>query len=205
MTRGFFITLEGPEGCGKSTQAKLLYQSIVNKGLRAALTREPGGLPEGDAIRHILKNPDYHLTNYAQMCLFSGGRNMFVKNIVLPNLENGITVISDRFADSTRAYQGYGAGGDLAQIEKFIQESTEGISPDLTIIIDIDPKIGLEKETEFSSFSKMGLPYHQKVRNGYLEIAKQNPRRCTVVDYRPGNINGTHEEIFELVKNRLRL
>jgi len=205
MAQGKLITFEGPEGCGKSTQAKLLYESIINRGLQAILTREPGGLPEGDAIRHVLKNPDYHLTNYAQMCLFSASRNMFVQRIVKPNLEKGAVVISDRFADSTRAYQGYAGGGDLEKIEKLIAESTEGLSPDLTIMIDIDPAIGLAKETEFSSFSKLELLYHQRVRNGYLEIAKQNPERCVVIPYMPGKIDETHLEILKLTYDKLHI
>lgn len=205
MIRGKFITLEGPEGCGKSTQAKLLYQSILDRGLQATLTREPGGLPEGEAIRQILKEPNYHLTHLAQMYLFSASRNMFVSQIVQPDLKKGIHVISDRFADSTRAYQGYGGGLDLAQIERIIAESTNNVSPDLTIMIDIDPAIGLAKETEFSSFSKLELSYHQRVRNGYLEIARQNPKRCAVVNYRPGDIKGTHEEILGIVRERLKI
>lgn len=205
MEKGKFITFEGPEGCGKSTQAKLLYQSILNRGMQAILTREPGGLPEGEAIRTVLKSPEYHLTNLAQMYLFSASRNMFVTRLVKPNLENGVHVIADRFADSTRAYQGYAGGGDLAKIEKLITESTEGISPDLTIMIDIDPEIGLAKEVEDSSFSKLGLEYHKRVRVGYLEIAKQNPQRCLVIPYRPGEIEGTHLYILEQVRDRLKV
>lgn len=203
--RGLFVTFEGPEGCGKSTQAKLLYQSILNQEMQAILTREPGGLPEGEAIRTVLKSPEYHLTNLAQMYLFSASRNMFVTKLVKPNLEKGIHVITDRFADSTRAYQGYGGGLDMMQIESIITESTEGISPDLTIMLDIDPALGLTKETEFSSFSKLELPYHQRVREGYLEIAKQNPKRCTVVPYQPNKIEDTHFQILQIVKDRLKI
>lgn len=205
MILGKFITLEGPEGCGKSTQAKLLHTSFLDKGLWAVLTREPGGIQEGEAIRGILKNPEYQLTHLAQMYLFSASRNMFVSRIVQPNLERGIHVISDRFADSTRAYQGYGGGLDLTQIEKIITESTMGISPDLTIIIDIDPEIGLSKETEFSSFSKLGLPYHQRVRQGYLEIAKQNPERCIVIPYQPNKIKETHLQILQITRDKLSI
>lgn len=202
MKRGKFITFEGGEGSGKSTQAKLLYDYLIDKNISTILTREPGGLPEGEAIRGILKNSDFKLTNYAQINLFSASRNMFVSRIVKPNLEKGINVISDRFADSTRAYQGYGGRGNLEQIEKIISESTEGVSPDLTFIIDIDPRIGLSKEVEYSSFSKESLDYHQRVREGYLKIARKNPKRYVVIPYLDGEIDEMQRSILSEILRR---
>jgi dTMP kinase len=201
--RGKFITFEGPEGGGKTTISKLLYKDFLDGGMQAVLTREPGGVIEGEAIRTILKSTDYKLTNLAQMYLFSASRNMFVTRLVKPNLENGVHVIADRFADSTRAYQGYAGGGDMERIERLITESTEGISPDFTVIIDIDPEIGLKKEVEDSSFSKLGLPYHQRVRAGYLEIAKQNPERCFVLPYQKDKVLEMHNQLREEIKKRL--
>jgi dTMP kinase len=127
---------------------------------------------------------------------------MFVSRIVRPNLEKGINVISDRFADSTRAYQGYGGRGNLEQIEKIILESTEGVSPDLTFIIDINPIIGLSKEVEYSSFSEEGLDYHQRVREGYLQIAKENPKRCVVIPYLDGKIDEMQKSILSEILRR---
>lgn len=204
MIRGKFITFEGGEGCGKSTQAKLLHEYFIKNKIPSVLTREPGGIPEGEAMRSILKNPKYNLTNYAQISLFSASRNMFIERIVRPNLENKINVISDRFTDSTRAYQGYAGGENLEKLEKVIAESTSGISPDITIIIDIDPEIGLQKETENSSFSKRGLEYHRKVRNGYLDIVKNNKNRCYVLPYIQNGIEETHKKIIDIVKNNLQ-
>jgi dTMP kinase len=205
MSRGLFFTFEGPEGGGKTTISRLLYKDFLDAGMQAVLTREPGGVMEGEAIRSILKSTEYHLTNLAQMYLFSASRNMFVTQLVKPNLEKGVHVISDRFADSTRAYQGYAGGGNMEQIEKLIAESTENLSPDFTVIIDIDPKIGLLKEVEDSSFSKLGLKYHQRVRQGYLEIAKQNPERCFVLPYQKDKVQEMYGQLRNEIKNRLQI
>ena len=206
--RGYFITFEGPEGSGKTTQSKMLYEALLAKEYQAYMTREPGGLPEAEAIRGILKdteNKGYDLTDRAELYLFSAARNMFVSKVVIPRINEGINVISDRFADSTRAYQGYAGGIEMKLIERMIAESTEGVSPDLTFIIDVDPAVGLSKETEGGRFSMKSLAYHQKVRNGYLDIAAKNPKRCVVFPRIEGEMQQTHEKIMQAVHERLGL
>jgi dTMP kinase len=205
VKKGYFITFEGPEGSGKSTQAEKLYRKLMSLGHGSVLTREPGGIPEAEAIRGILKDKKYNLSDVAELYLFSACRNMFVSRIVRPNIEKGIHVISDRFADSTRAYQGYAGGIDPGLIERLINDSTGGLSPDLTIILDVDPKVGLMNEVEDSSFSQKPLIYHERVRNGYLDIAAKNPERCFLTQRVEGEIEQTHEKIMLALKERLGL
>lgn len=205
MTRGKFITFEGPEGSGKSTQAKMLYEKLLLEGHEALLTREPGGLLEAEEIRKILKGKQYDLSNLAELYLFSACREMFVSRIVKPNIEKGIHVISDRFADSTRAYQGYAGGINKDTIERLISESTGNIAPDMTVIIDVDVKLGLSKEIEDGRFSQKDLEYHEKVRQGYLTIARENPQRCFLTQRVEGDIIGTYNKIRQTLHERLGL
>jgi len=205
MKRGKFITFEGPEGSGKSTQARILYEKLMLEGQKAVLTREPGGVPEAEAIRSILKSEQYHLSSLAELYLFSACREMFVSRIVRPNIEKGIHVISDRFADSTRAYQGYAGGINMDTIEKLIHESTGGLNPDMTVIIDVDVKLGLSKETEGGRFSQKSADYHEKVRQGYLDLARKNAKRYFVIERAEGQIIETYKKIREVLHKRLSL
>jgi dTMP kinase len=141
--KGFFITVEGCEGCGKSTQSRLLKKYLENKGFKVVLTREPGGSTVAEQVRNILLNPKLKIAPLCELMLYESARVQHIEDIVKPNLAKGCVVICDRFTDSTIAYQGYGRKIDIKTIEKLNNIATLGINPDLTIYLDIDPKIGI--------------------------------------------------------------
>ena len=182
-----FITFEGIEGSGKTTQIKLLMAWLQERTARALLTREPGGTPIGEQVRAILLNPDNAaMTPEAEILLFSAARAQIVREVIRPRLEEGWIVICDRFADSTLAYQGYGHGlplDDLLQITEF---ATGGLWPDLTIYLDLDVETGLRRKAatpeEWNRMEAQAVEFHQRVRAGYLQLAAQNPGRWLVID-----------------------
>ncbi len=182
-----FITFEGIEGSGKTTQIKLLMAWLQTHTERALLTREPGGTAIGEQVRTILLNPDNtEMTPEAEILLFSAARAQIVREVIRPRLEEGRIVICDRFADSTLAYQGYGHGlplDDLLQITEF---ATGGLWPDLTIYLDLDVETGLRRKAatpeEWNRMEAQAIDFHKRVRAGYLELAKQNPDRWLVID-----------------------
>lgn len=201
-----FITLEGPDGCGKSTQAKLLAEHLSGQGLDVLLTREPGGTEIGDQVRQILAALD-NASMYArtEFLLFSASRAQHVHEVIRPHLESGGVVVSDRFYDSSLAYQGYGHGldrNDLLQITAF---ATRGLVPDLTILLDVPVEAGLERRRNGSKWDRLDaydLEFHQRARNGYLELARSDPERWIVLDgTRP--IYDLRAEIQAAVDDRL--
>ena len=200
--RGSLIVLEGGEGCGKTTQGALLKGYFQNEGWSCFLGREPGGISSAEDMRRILKNPDYHISPIGELFGFNFARAEFYDKVVIPKLDEGKLVILDRSGWSTEAYQGYAGGVDLETIRFMNKISTQGTSPDVGIIIDIDPLIGLEKEVEQDRFSAKGLEYHQRVRRGFLEIAEQN-ENCFVIPYRENDIEGMQNEIRDLVSKLL--
>ncbi len=180
-----FITFEGGEGCGKSFQAKALYQKLSKLAIPVVLTHEPGGTPLGDEISHWLKwDEDSDMTPLTELLLFNASRAQLVTEVIRPGLESGQIVICDRFADSTTAYQGYGKGIDLEIVKKLNNAATQGLSPDLTILLDISAEEGLaRKQVERQDrFEKENVTFHERVREGYLEMAKSEPARWLVVD-----------------------
>lgn len=195
MDRGIFITFEGGEGTGKSTQIGLLRQAFAEAALDLVATREPGGTDQAEKIRSLLVQRDggeYDPLTEA-LLLFAGRREHLVKKI-LPALEKGQWVVSDRFADSTRAMQGNGMGLEQEKIEAIYKVVAGDFAPDLTFILDIDPKVGLARsnkrlqaaadaagKTE-DRYERMSLQFHEKLRAGFLEIARKNPERCFVID-----------------------
>ncbi len=202
---GFFITLEGGEGAGKSTQIKLLAEALRKEGHEVIVTREPGGTPEAEKIRNLLVQRDGgKWTPMAEILLFFAARNMHVETLIRPALAEGKIVISDRFTDSTRAYQSYGHGMEPDLIESFVQLSLGGFEPDLTFILDLDVKTGLARAgkrlTGESSgedrFERLDAAFHERLRKGYLEIAEQNPERCVVV-----NAAQSVEKVSEEIKS----
>ena len=181
--KGLFITVEGCEGCGKSTQSKLLKQYLQDKGFTVVLTREPGGNIVAEKIRNILLNPSFKITSLCELFLYEAARIQHLCDIIKPNLQKGNVVICDRFTDSTIAYQGFGRKIDIKTIEKLNDIATEGIKPDLTLYIDIIPKIGIERAKIKKDFSdgdrieRETLKFHNNVRKGFLMLSKMYPKR----------------------------
>lgn len=194
-SRGFFITLEGGEGAGKSTQIGLLRDAFARAGIEAAFTREPGGTPQAEKIRDVLvRRETGALEPLTEVLLFSAARHEHIVHKIRPALERGQTVICDRFIDSTRAMQGAGMGMDRQVIESLYAMISGGLAPDLTVILDIDPAVGLGRSTKRlqalspeaggaeDRFERMSLAFHQKLRQGFLDIAAAEPGRCAVLD-----------------------
>ena len=199
MSKGLFITFEGGDGCGKTTQIKLLDEYLRNKGYKTLLTREPGSKGLGVKLREILLNYDGEVSPTCESFLFLADRAQHVDCIIKPALEEGVIVLCDRHTDSTVAYQGYGRGLDLEQIHSLNKIATSGLKPDLTIVLDVDvetsqKRVGSEKDRMESA----GIEFFQKVRQGFLEIAKQEPQRVKVVDSTQ-SIEEIHKQILELV------
>ena len=192
---GFFITFEGGEGAGKTTQINRLAQSLTDSGHRVVTTREPGGTPEAEKIRNLLVQRDGgQWSPLSEALLLFAARHLHYERVIKPALDDDKIVICDRFTDSTRAYQGYGHGLDLKVIESLKKTVLNDIEPDLTYILDIESKAGLARsERRLASeamdikqkedrFENLEIEFHEKLRQGFLQIAKDNPDRCLVMD-----------------------
>lgn len=191
---GFFITFEGGEGAGKTTQIQSLAHSLSEQGYNVVMTREPGGTPEAEKIRNLLVQRDGgQWTPMAEILLLFAARCMHIEHVIKPALSKGCVVISDRFTDSTLAYQGYGYGFPIERIYEIERMSIQSFSPDMTFILDIGVREGLsrstkrlEKESGQQStedrFERMDVQFHEKIRAGFLEIAKNNSERCVVMN-----------------------
>jgi len=199
--KGKFITFEGGEGCGKTYQINLLADYLKKKNYELVLTREPGGVETAENIRNIIQNPDLPKINpITELLLYEAARSEFTDNLVIPALNEGKIVLSDRYFDSTKAYQGYGNKTDLNIIDLLNKIASNGIPPDLTFVIDISAEQGLKKLTteEFGKLDKIeqrGLEYHKNVNQGYREIAKQDPERVKLIPF----INERPEEMHKLI------
>lgn len=186
-----FITLEGPEGSGKTSHIPLLVDWLTSKGYKVFPTREPGGTPIGEQIRnvvHDLKNTEMHPRT--EILLYQAARAQIVEQVIKPRLTSGEIVISDRYHDSTIAYQGYGHQQNLKQLRELVKYATGGLVPDLTILLDLDVEIGLKRKKqnggEWNRMDAYEIEFYQRVRAGYLEMAKQEPARWRVVDASQG-------------------
>ncbi len=182
-----FITLEGPEGSGKTSQLPPLVQYLRERGYTVFPTREPGGTSIGEQIRaviHDLKNVEMHPRT--ETLLYQAARAQIVEEVFKPRLAAGEVVISDRYYDSTIAYQGYGHQQDLEQVRALVKYATGGLVPDLTFLLDVDIEAGLRRKTrngsEWNRLDAYTLEFHQRVREGYLEMAKGEPARWVVLD-----------------------
>ena len=182
-----FITLEGPEGSGKTSHLPPLVESLREKGYTVFPTREPGGTSIGEQIRdviHDLKNAEMHPRT--ETLLYQAARAQIVEEVIKPRLTAGEVVISDRYYDSTIAYQGYGHQQDLDQVRSLVRYATGGLVPDLTILLDIEVEAGLRRKTqngsEWNRLDAYTVEFHQRVRRGYLEMAKAEPQRWVVID-----------------------
>ena len=181
---GTFVTLEGPEGAGKTTQVKLLSKQLDIAGVAHVVTRDPGGTPLGKQIRRILLNPENPVQPNAELLLYQADRAQHVAELIMPALQEGKLVICDRYIDSTLAYQGYGRGIDFAIIEELNQIATGGLMPELTILFDIESSEGLARlhPGGHDRLEREALEFHLKVRHGYLELAKKDPERWRILD-----------------------
>jgi dTMP kinase len=189
---GKFITFEGPEGGGKSTQIRRLAERLKAQGHAVLTTREPGGTPTGEAIRGILQHDHAGepICPEAELLLFEASRAQLVNHVILPALKKGLWVLCDRFIDSTTAYQGYGRGFDLQAILDINTFAVGGCLPDLTLLLDIETQTGMERltlrnreqKTTHDRFEREQVEFHERVRTGYLQLARRWPERIQVID-----------------------
>ncbi len=179
-----FITFEGGEGSGKSVQAKELYRRLLKLAVPVVLTHEPGGTPLGNKLGRWLKwAQDIDISPLVELLLFNASRAQLVSEVIKPNLKSGKIVICDRYADSTTVYQGYGRGLDLEMVKATNNAATQGLRPDLTILLDISAEDGLaRKRKRQDRFEQEELAFHHRVREGYLKLAATEPQRWLVVD-----------------------
>lgn len=184
MSRGIFITLEGPEGAGKTTQLKLLKQYLHDEGIDHVVTRDPGGTSLGKPIRRILLDAKSVIGSVTELLLYEADRAQNVSEIILPALEEGKVVFCDRYTDSTLAYQGYARGIDLDLIDKLNDVATQGLRPVRTILFDIESSAGLARlhPSGHDRLEREAIDFHHKVRNGYLELSKKDPQRWRKLD-----------------------
>ena len=206
MSKGLFITFEGIDGCGKSTQLSLLKEEFVKEGVEFIEVREPGGTAVGEKIRTILldkKNDS--MTRMAELLLFEAARAQITEEVIVPALQRGVTVICDRFYDSTSAYQGYAnkMGRDLTDFLNL--KATNDTSPDITFLLDIDPMTAYERRSgrgEEDRIELLGLSYQEKVREGYLELAKSEDRIMVIdASAAPDVIfKEIHDKIWDLIR-----
>ncbi|MBI2906495.1 MAG: dTMP kinase [Chloroflexi bacterium] len=204
-----FVTFEGIDGSGKSTQAKLLHSRLRRNGVPVRLVREPGATALGERLRRILSSPrcaaSLPIDPLAEVFLFAAARAQLVKEVVLPSLWQGTTVVSDRYLHSTTAYQGYGRGTNLNALEAINRISTGDLRPDLVVLLDLEPAGALARrgaDEGARRFEEEELAFHQRIREGYLEMARKEPGRWLVVDgNRPKDALAA--EIWERVKGLL--
>ncbi len=182
---GVFITFEGPEGGGKSTQSKLLSEALERAGYSVLRTREPGGTPLGDGVRGLLLDPKLEVSAMAEFLLFSASRAQIVKDVIRPALEANKIVICDRYSDSSLAYQGWGRDLNKEFLHEVTWEATGGLRPHVTILLDLEPKLGLERAAATGApdrLERADLEFHKAVRQGFLELAASEPERFLVID-----------------------
>lgn len=210
--KGIFITFEGPEGGGKSTQIKLLAERLESLGRTVVSTREPGGTKLGECIRGILQHDTAGEPpcERAESLLFCASRAQLVKNVIEPALANGSCVLSDRFTDSTVAYQGFGRGLPIDTLKTLNDFATGGRHPDLTLVLDVPTSVGMQRLVARSAanaegpdrFEREAIEFHTRMREGYLSLAAEEPARCVVVDA-ARSVEEVSDEIWRIVTARL--
>ena len=208
MAAGRFITFEGGEGCGKSTQIRLLADRLRAAGKEVLLTREPGGTALAEKIRSLVREEsDDPPNSRAETLLFIASRAQVVENVIRPALASGTWVLCDRFADSTFAYQGYGRGLDLDELKRINSFATGGLEPDMTILLNVSPEVSAKRmrarevatNTDADRMEKAGDGFHTRLRQGFLELAAAEPERFAVIQ-----ADGSVEEVEEAVWNSIQ-
>jgi dTMP kinase len=207
--RGLFITFEGIDGCGKSTQREMLAEQLRQRGFEVVVTREPGGTVIGEDIRRVLvSDASVHIAATTELLLYGAARAQHVAELISPSLEAGRVVISDRYTDSTVAFQGYGRGLDLEIVERVNRFATGGLVPDLTIVFDLDPAMARMRLGSrpvgglLGAFDDQHADFHERMRTGYLKMAREEPQRIRVVDA-SGSAEETHSNVMALVLPKL--
>ena len=208
MARGKFITFEGGEGCGKSTQVRRLREALGREGIETVLTREPGGTWLSEEIRHLIKDQMTDAPcDRSELLLFLAARAQLVRNVIRPALEQGKWVVSDRFSDSTLAYQGYGRGLPLDDLRQMNAFACEGLKPDLTLLLEVSPETALARmrkreaatNTTADRLERAGDEFHARLRTGFAALAKAEPDRIVTID-----ANGTPDGVWESVWKSMR-
>lgn len=208
MSRGRFITFEGGEGCGKSTQVRRLKEALESRGKEVLLTREPGGTWLSEEIRRLIKDQETDAPcDRAELLLFLAARAQLVRHVIEPALAAGKWVVSDRFSDSTLAYQGYGRGLPLEVVRAANDFACEGLKPDLTLLLEVSPEVSHARmhsretatHTEADRIERAGDAFHARLAKGFSEIAAAEPGRVRRID-----ANGTVEEVWESIWKSLR-
>jgi dTMP kinase len=207
--KGFFITLEGPEGSGKSTHASRLAEYLRSKGRDVLLTREPGGTSIGDQIRSILNDhANSAMQPRAEILLFCASRAQLINQMIRPHLVRGGTVVCDRFSDSTLAYQGYGHGLDLKMLRSISDFATDRLKPNLTLLLDLPVEVGLTRrrrsDSDWNRLDALEVEFHRRVRKGYLILARREPKRWVRIDAQK-EAEEVWSEILNAVSVRLKI
>jgi len=208
-----FITFEGVEGSGKTTQIRRLSKYLTRRGIACKMTREPGGCAISEKVRRILLSPDHSgMTPLSELFLYEAARAQHVREVILPFLKKGGVVLCDRFGDASLAYQGYGRGIDPVWVNRLNRLSSQGIRPDLTFLLDCPSAVGLRRARERNRtqgndrqdrFEREKIRFHHRVRKGYLSLAKKEAGRVKVIDTRQGE-EKVFEEIRAIVDQRIR-
>lgn len=201
LKKGLFITFEGPEGCGKSTQSKLIYEYLSCRSYDCLYTREPGGTALGERVRAILLDSvEINITDLTELLLFEANRSQLIAELIRPAIKDKKIVICDRFSDATMSYQGYGGKIPLNTIKSVDDIATGSLSPDLTILLDIDTVTGLKRASSkgMDRMESKDISYHRRVRRGYLELAKKYPKRIKII-----KVKGAIEEVQAIVRREV--
>jgi len=206
--RGLFITLEGPDGSGKSTQSLLLARYLKKKGHKVVRTREPGGTSIAEALRRIILNPKNRISKVTEVLLYEAGRAQHTSELILSALREGKTVVCERYTDATLAYQGYGRKLDIRMVKELNRIASSGLKPDLTLLLDLDVKEGLKRVRKTSGrrldrMERESIRFHERVRKGYLEIASREPGRVKLIRVKE-TPEKTHLEVVKIVEKLVK-
>jgi len=198
---GLFITLEGIDGCGKSTQARLLASWLEKRGAEVVLTREPGGTEKGERLRELVLSPGHEIPPAAELFLYLADRAIHVAEVIAPARARGAIVVCERYTDSTLAYQGYGRGLEVALLRRLNEEATGGVVPDLTVVIDIPPEAARLDAARLDRLESSGDSFRARVAAGFRALAAQEPERIKLVDGQQ-SIAAVHAQLAALLADR---